>query len=142
MSKTYLSADELGITKIEREAMIATIDVLRSEQITFNMAVPYSADGGRHLTKTQPACGTNLCIGGAMSLLMQNGMKIPADVTPEMAERCNEFVMSHDGLDDALEPLFFDTIDSDLMPSEGIAAIERFLTGHTHDPWKMGKPEV
>lgn len=141
-STNYLPAKQLGITEEERTAMIATIDVLRLEQVHFDMSTIATSNGG-----SQPPCGTHACIGGTMSLLMQNGMKLPAKVTHEMREQARTYVQGHEpyigegsnfmvDMDRTkLTRLFYDVVDSDVPPAEGIKAIEQFLTGNAASPW-------
>lgn len=135
--KDYLTADELGITPEQRQALIRTIDVLRLEQIVFDMGnictVKSSGYGRKISHEPKYSCDTNCCIGGSMSLLMQNAMSMPKTVTPAMGDVAHSFTM---GFKDSgvFHHLFFDdTTEND--PSKGIAAIERFLRGNTEDPW-------
>lgn len=135
--KDYLTADELGITPEQRQALIRTIDVLRLEQITFDMGntcTVQSSGEFRKLSKEPKySCDTSCCIGGSMSLLMQNAMTMPKLVTPAMGDVAHKFTMKFDD-SGVFHNLFFDnTSESD--PSRGIAAIERFLRGNTEDPW-------
>lgn len=133
----YLSAEALGITETERAAMIATIDVLKGEQIIFDMGTPcsigYEPSWDVSSVPTA-ACGTSCCIGGTMSLLMQNDMKLPEIVTPEMGDIATAYVTSHEDETKHLYQLFYgDTLEED--PKAGIQAIERFLSGNTRNPW-------
>jgi hypothetical protein len=135
--KDYLTAEQLEITPEEWQALIRTIDVLRAEQISFDMGntcTTQSSGEFRKLSK-EPTyrCDTNCCIGGSMSLLMQNAMQIPEMVTPAMGDVAHRFTMAYDD-DGVFHSLFFDNTSSD-DPREGIAAIERFLRGNTEDPW-------
>lgn len=140
---TYKTHEELGITAHERAALVATIGVLEQEQTVFDMSMSCSVredcepDSGDVTTNipTSP-CGTNLCIGGTMSILMQNGLKLPDLITPTMGSVASAYV-NKSNCHSALSRLFWDVTDTDVEPSEGIEAIERFLTGNTLDPWRV-----
>lgn len=147
---------ELGITAEEHAALVATIDVLRAEQVIFDMGrtcsvrtgnyeddeerldAEMSFEPGDNTSYPQSPCGTACCIGGTMSLLMQNGMKLPARITPEMGDAAKRFVWEQNVSGRPLNALFWDVTDSGILPAEGIAAIEQFLAGNTIDPWLEG----
>lgn len=146
MNELYLTAQELGITEQEREALIKTIGVLEEEQIIFDMSTPCNRLKSREHIRygAVSACGTHACIGGTMSLLIQNNMTIPEKITPGMQGLAIDYVDKHSAYDaegvfvseerTPLTRLFFDETEEDVRPEEGIAAIKRFLHGNKR-PW-------
>lgn len=133
--KTY---EELGITAEEHAALIATIGVLEQEQIILDMGQscnvqPPGVYDSFHVPT--PPCGTNCCIGGTMSILMQNGMKLPDLITPEMGAIAAKFVNDREDDNRGLHALFWDETSPDTTPETAIKAIQAFLGGETFDPW-------
>ncbi len=146
MGEKYKTAEELGITEQEREALVASIDVLRQEQLVFDMGAACLKVNSGEIRVYATPCGTRACIGGTMSLLMQNGMALPSRVTKKMADEANVYVMRQSGhyydeVNEFVPPgvlynLFFGTTETGVTPAEGIQAIESFLAGRREDPWE------
>ncbi len=144
MSDPYLSAKALGISELERAALIRTMEVLAREQIVFDMSTPCSTRGERQpeepdvtSLRATPACDTHLCIGGTMSILMQHEMQVPAEITPEAGDEAFRYVLDDIPHTHRLRELFYGRLSSAIEPTDGIAAIKQFLSGNTSDPWLM-----
>ncbi len=155
MNELYLSAQELGISEQERDALIKTIEVLEAEQIVFNMAVTCDisddAPAEAYNAPSHP-CGTRACIGGTMSLIMQNGGTLPRSITPKMRDRASDFVGRHTCYPSSLNGLmsvdmdrtrftrlFYD-YEGNETPAQGVTAIKLFLRGNKF-PWGEAAPD-
>lgn len=134
-----LTAEQLGITDAEYTALLTTRDLLAAEQpvINFDMGYCFTHTEACHACQvTEPLnlCGTTACIGGWMSLLMQNSGSLPDEITPQQALGMNEYVESY-LYTGPLHNLFWGYPTIGVDPWQGVEAINNFL--ETGDPqWR------
>ena len=137
-NRKLLTAEQLGITQAEYEALLSVRDDLANGRLCHISlkkleALMESADydwyesDATMFNMHEWSCGTAACIGGWMELKLGNR---------------GYFASDHRQSEKSLNDLFykfpgFNSQDKDPTPEEAVRAIDRYLTNGPKNPWQL-----
>jgi hypothetical protein len=119
LAQSFKSADELGITVAEQQALIEVLGMLERGEL-IDVGPHTECDNGFHMGTSGHGCGTPACIGGWAAYVM--GLK--------QDDYLDRYDITQRDKNPALHELFWDetAIDTPALTSEAATALRSYLT--------------